>query len=96
MHDSKQGAEDCNLANDVTSCVQAAVQQAARQVADRIESEVGSSRYPLAKMVPKVTAAGNALLDVHSHQGGKWLGAVADLAQVKELCASVYSCGPPP
>jgi len=77
--------------------MQGAVQEAAKQVEGQIRVEVGEASMPLAKLIPKVTAAGDRLMDVKSVVGGQqWLHSVSDLPKVRELCASVYSCGPPP
>ena len=76
--------------------LQSAVGEAASQVERQLRSDVGDATLPLAKMVPKVTAAGNRLLDARSPDGLEWLRSVSELGKVNELCASVYSCGPPP
>lgn len=76
--------------------LQVAVQQAARHLAKQIEAEMGGSTLPLAKLLPKITAAGNTLLHAQEEGNQGWLRAIAELPQVEELCASVYSCGPPP
>ena len=76
--------------------LQSAVAEAASQVERQIRSDVGGATLALAKMVPKVTAAGNRLLDTRSPDGLDWLRSVSELGKVNELCASVYSCGPPP
>lgn len=50
--------------NPSTLHPQGAVIEASRQVEGQIRGEVGQGSMPLAKVIPKVTAAGNALLDV--------------------------------
>lgn len=74
-----------------------AVQEAAKQVEIHVRSEVGAATMPLAKLIPKITSAGDKLMDVKSVLGGQeWLHNVSSLPKVRELCSSVYSCGPPP
>lgn len=85
-----------NACSSISACLQSAVAEAANQVEQQIKSDVGGVTLPLAKMVPKVTAAGNRLLDARSPDGLQWLRSVSELGKVNELCASVYSCGPPP
>ena len=74
--------------------MQAAVQQAAKSLAEQLQASLGQLSLPLAKVLPRITAAGNALLHVREGRGQDWLVSVADLPQVQELCASVYCCGP--
>ena len=50
---------------------------------------------PLAKALPRVAAAGSGLLDRDGDAAPRVLQAVGRLPQVAELCAAVYSCGPP-
>lgn len=57
---------------------------------------MGSQDLPLAKVIPKIAAAGNDLLDGKGTIAQDWIQAIADLPRVRELCGSVYSCGPPP
>ena len=85
-----------HVPTSIPCCLQSAVAEAANQVERQIRSDVGGATLALAKMVPKVTAAGNRLLDARSPDGLEWLRSVSELGKVNELCASVYSCGPPP
>ncbi len=52
-------------------------------------------KLPLAKLIPRVSAAGTASLDPGSPATRDCLAAVSALPAVKQLCASVYSAGPP-
>lgn len=74
--------------------LQAAVRQGAELIAGRMARDIGDAKLPLAKLLSKITAAGNALLNVRSGEGQRWLQTVAELPQVDELCASLYSSKP--
>ena len=61
-----------------------------------LRTSMGSQTLPHAKIIPKIAAAGSDLLDGKSNVAQDWIQSIAALPRVKELCGSVYSCGPPP
>ncbi|KAK9861702.1 hypothetical protein WJX84_011452 [Apatococcus fuscideae] len=82
------------------AALRASVQEVAGRVADGLASgEAGTGldklKLPLAKLIPRVSAAGTAALDPSSSATRDCLAAVSALGPVQQLCASVYSSGPP-
>ncbi|KAK9840126.1 hypothetical protein WJX74_003876 [Apatococcus lobatus] len=82
------------------AALRASVQAVAARTADGLaNSEAGTGldklKLPLAKLIPRVSAAGTAALDSSSTSTRDCLAAVSALPAVQQLCASVYSAGPP-
>jgi hypothetical protein len=80
----------------------AAVVAVAAQAAAALAAALGgggsgaaAEPLPLAKAVPRAAAFGRALLDPGSPAFADAVAAVGGLPEVRELCAAVYSCGPP-
>lgn len=73
--------------------VQASVGVTLKAVKDLLHSELGEQRLPLAKMVPRVSHVGDALLKPDGAIRQPVLESVAALPEVTDLAASVYSFG---
>ena len=79
----------------------AAVRAGAAAVAGQAAAALGAAvsaagpSLPLAKAVPRAAAVGRALVDPTSPAFAEAVRVVGGLPEVRELCAAVYSCGPP-
>ncbi len=74
--------------------LQASVDVTLKAVHDVLRTELGEQRLPLAKMVPRVSHIGDALLKPDGSIRQPVLESIAALPEVRDLAASVYSFGP--
>ena len=65
-----------------------------KAVCDLLCAELGEQHLPLAKMVPRVSHVGDALLKPDGSIRQPVLETIASLPEVKDLAANVYSFGP--
>jgi hypothetical protein len=70
---------------------QACVRELSRDAVGKLCERLAPRPLPLAKLVPAVAAVGQQYLA----PGAPYIGQLARLPDVHELCARVYSCGPP-
>lgn len=75
--------------------MQASVEEVTRHVQKQLREELGSSKLPLAKVVPRVSAVTDALLKPDGTIRQAMLSVIAQHStEVERLAASVYSFGP--
>jgi len=79
------------------AAARAAAAAVAAQAAGALAAAVDAAgpSLPLAKAVPRAAAVGRALVDPGSPAFAEAVRVVGGLLEVRELCAAVYSCGPP-
>lgn len=70
-------------------CAQTIACKFSHNVSDRLGS---SQKLPFARIVPLLTMEGKKVL---LNASNEWTSAMNELEEVKALCATVYSCGPP-
>ncbi|CAL5229934.1 g13360 [Coccomyxa viridis] len=76
------------------AALKASVDVTLKAVHDVLRAELGEQRLPLAKMVPRVSHIGDALLKPDGSIRQPVLESIAALPEVRDLAASVYSFGP--
>lgn len=74
--------------------LQASIDVTLKAVQELLRTELGEQRLPLAKMVPRVSHVGDALLKPDGSIRQPVLDTIAALPEVRNLAASVYSFGP--
>jgi hypothetical protein len=74
--------------------MQAAVAEARHVIDEQLSEGVGPDPLPLARAIPRVAAAGDALLR-DGPAAVECIAAIGAAADVSALCAAIYSCGPP-